>query len=437
MSVLKRTLTIMIVVSLVLSALAVPAYAAESTQEVTIANEVELYSFSAELNSDATQAVVQSPSEEIVSFSNRRSEKNINVQLSGNEDGVFTAEGSISTVKGILEYCASGVLTKVTTESWEGLIGVLAGNASNGSPLTLSIHSIPAQNKYFVFVSLGSVTDVDGDYTYVYGDVFDEMDIMVSTYWNKFAIGNDSEPCAAIQGDGAGVYASASDYNTTYRDIGVGTGTTLSGESIDLCAVSFYSPKRVGPNESAKTYVKVNGNVGNAALYAAGKYVVPGNVETTILSGYCQLGSSSDLNAELSNLDPGDESYNVSIPIPYYTSAGFGTLPWDINIGIYTIKTNLAKHSGSIVYNIASWEHNYSKDVSWTSSGAAATKVGYAGCATLTYHNNQSKDVSFNMVAGGNVKYQYNSYVLGKNYVGSFTANANPVTVAITCDART
>ncbi len=396
-----------------------------------------LFSVSTTLNATATQSVVQSPSDEIVSFSNQRSSQNMTLELFDKGNSRYCAEGTISTIDGVLDYSASGLLLTVNGSDWSGFIGVLSGTLSNNSPMTVSVHCVPASNKYFFFVSTGSVTEESGSETYVYGDVFDEMDYLVDEYWELQEVVQATETSEAIATDGVATCASASDYNPTLRALGVGRGTTNSGAVIDLCAVTFYSPRRVGPNESAKTYVKINGHAGNAAIFAAGAYYIPGNVEASIVNGFCMFGSLNDINVELTHLDPPDEWFNVSIPIPYYTSVtGFGTLPWDFNIGIYTIETEQTKHSGSIVYNTAAWYHNYSKDVSWTSSGAAATQVGYAGYATLTYHNNQDTSVNFSMIAGGNVEYQYRSYVLQKEYVGSFTATAAPVTVSITCDAR-
>ena len=395
-----------------------------------------VFSASTTLNAAATQSVVQSPSAEIVSFSNQRSSQNMTLELFDKGNGGYFAEGTISTVDGALDYSASGLLHTVNGPDWSGLIGVLSGTLSNNSPIAVSVHCAPENNKFFFFVSTGSVTAESGSETYVYGDAFDEMDYLVDEYWALQEVVQATETSETIATDEVTTYASASDYNTTFRALGVGRGK-LGSSSIDLCAVTFYTPKRVGPNESSKVYVKINGHAGNAAKYAARAYVIPGNVQASIVKGFCMFGSAADKYAELTELDPVNESYNVSIPIPFYTSAtGFGMLPWNLNIGIHTIKTERTKFSGSSVYNTAAWYHNYSKDVSWTSSGAVAARTGYAGCATLTYHNNQDTSVNFSMLAGGNVQYQYRSYVLQKEYIGAFTATAAPVSVSITCDAR-
>lgn len=424
-----------IVALLLVSCLLIGSVPAASATELDVSSNV--HSFTVGLNTEATRGVVQNPSEEIVAFTESRSDHNIDVRLSTQEDGSYVAEGHISIARGTFHYSASGVLTEVGVQEWNGIIGVLSGELSDGTSLGISVHSIPDQNKLFLFVSVGNATDENGDETYVFGDVFNEMDYLVERYLCQLPMGDPLGVSNITSDDGIVTFASASDYNTTYRGKTVGQGTTLDGVKYDLCVASFYTPKRVGPNESAKAYVKVNGHTGNAAAYAAGKYVIPGAVTTTILGGTCRFGSLSDLKVELTHLDPQDESFNVSLPIPYYTVAnGFGTLPWSFNIGINTIKTELTRHTGSIVDNTAEWSHNYSKDVSWNSSDPVATQLGYSGCATLTYHNNEDKAVSFSMVAGGSIQYQYSSYVLGKNYVGNFTAYAGAVTVSITCDAR-
>ena len=114
-----------------------------------------MFSVSTTLNATATQSVVQVPSEEIVAFSNQRSAQNMTLEMFDEENGFYSATGSISTVDGLLDYSASGKLLTVSNAEWEGLIGVLSGTLSNNEPMTISVHCIPSNNEYFFFVSTG------------------------------------------------------------------------------------------------------------------------------------------------------------------------------------------------------------------------------------------------------------------------------------------
>ena len=108
-------------------------------------------------------------------------------------------------------------------------------------------------------------------------------------------------------------------------------------------------------------------------------------------------------------MDPGDESWNVEIPIPYYIGGKWGLLPWNLNIGIYTIKAELSKNSGSLINNTAKWNHNHSQNVNWSDDGAAATEKGYAGCCTMSYQYNRNYATTTSVTGSGSLDYSYSS----------------------------
>ena len=328
-----------------------------------------------------------------------------------------------------------GDLLEVETRSGTGLIGYMSGSLSDGTHIGFNLHYIPNTQKIFVYASVGYVTSESDCETYIFGNTFDEMNELVSAFSGMAdeTFGEDEEPVSAAGEDVAPL--AATDYNITYRGIGIGQGELINGNRVDLIATTVYTPKRMGPNEVFKGYVKVNGHNGNAKTYIQGTKLIPGALSAWVTGGTCAMSSPNDNSMEMSNMDPGDDSWNVEIPIPYYVNGVWGVLPWNLNITIYTIKTTLSKNSGSILNNSATWKHNYSENVNWGDSGAAATQKGYAGCCSMSYQYNKSYSTTTSVTGSGSLDYSYSSMYGATSYTGNFSAYSS-VSVNIGIDAR-
>ena len=311
----------------------------------------------------------------------------------------------------------------------------LAKDTSGSYTATGNLHYIPNTQKIFVYASVGYVTSESDCETYIFGNTFDEMNELVSAFSGMAdeTFGEDEEPVSAAGEDVAPL--AAADYNITYRGIGIGQGELINGNRVDLIATTVYTPKRMGPNEVFKGYVKVNGHNGNAKTYIQGTKLIPGALSAWVTGGTCAISSPNDNSMEMSNMDPGDDSWNVEIPIPYYVNGVWGVLPWNLNITIYTIKTTLSKNSGSILNNSATWKHNYSENVNWGDSGAAATQKGYAGCCSMSYQYNKSYSTTTSVTGSGSLDYSYSSMYGATSYTGNFSAYSS-VSVNIGIDAR-
>lgn len=402
---------------------------------VAFAAEKEENAMSVSYNATITNGIVKSPSGINNITDENVAPRNITLSLNQEEDGTYTATGELETNAGIYNYTVAGNLESVSTQGGEGVIGFMSGALENGDHLGMNLHYIPGTNKIFIYATIGYVTDNDDCETYIFGDTFEEMNTLTEAYAELQGDGEVESEVSEADGNEPMPLAAA-DYNVTYRGIGIQQGQLINGEKVDLIATTLYTPKRMGANEVAKGYVKVNGHTGNARIYIQGTKLVPGALSVWASSGTCTISSPKDNYMEMSNMDPGDESWNVELPIPYYINGKWGFLPWNINIGIDTIKTSLTKNEGSKLYNnTAKWNHNYTGDVNWGSDGAAATQKGYAGSCSMSYQYNRSSDYTTSVTGSGTIYYNYLSQYGTTQYTGNFTA-ASSVSVDITIDKR-
>lgn len=386
-------------------------------------------------NAEITNGIVKNSPDVATHNADISDPQDITIQLAKDTSGSYTATGTFTVASNSSEYSVCGDLLEVETRSGTGLIGYMSGSLSDGTHIGFNLHYIPNTQKIFVYASVGYVTSESDCETYIFGNTFDEMNELVSAFSGMAdeTFGEDEEPVSAAGEDVAPL--AATDYNITYRGIGIGQGELINGNRVDLIATTVYTPKRMGPNEVFKGYVKVNGHNGNAKTYIQGTKLIPGALSAWVTGGTCAISSPNDNSMEMSNMDPGDDSWNVEIPIPYYVNGVWGVLPWNLNITIYTIKTTLSKNSGSILNNSATWKHNYSENVNWGDSGAAATQKGYAGCCSMSYQYNKSYPTTTSVTGSGSLDYSYSSMYGATSYTGNFSAYSS-VSVNIGIDAR-
>lgn len=391
--------------------------------------------FSVAYNAEITRGIVKKPSSVAAQNADVPKPQDITIQLVKNANGSYMATGVITAASDSLKYSVSGDLLEVETSTGIGLIGCLTGTLNDGTYIGFNLHHIQGTQKIFVYASVGYVTSESDCETYIFGKTFDEMNELVKAYSKKAneTFGDDGDTSNIISEDIAPL--AASDYNITYRGIGIGKGKLTNGNYIDLIATTIYTPKRMSPNQVFKGYVKVNGHNGNAKTYIKGTKLIPGTLNAWVTGGSCAISSPKNNSMEMSNMDPGNDSWNVEIPIPFYVNGAWGVSPWNLNITIHTIKATLSKNSGSLINNTATWKHNYSKNVNWGSSGAAATKKGYAGCCSMSYLYNKSTSTTTSVTGSGRLNYSYSSTYGTTSYTGNFSVYSS-ISVKIGIDAR-
>lgn len=428
---LQRTMSLILITTMMFL-FSTSAFAVSGSESGCIDGPKE-FQCNAFYNKTISMSILRTYSDTEISFSNDNSPKTITISLMSEDGHYYSARGMITIPDGTLPYSADGLLEFINLSSGNiGAIGNFIGYVGD-SIINLSLHTIPNTEQIFVYVTIGTLGHDSMYQTFVYGELFEAMNELVDVYVNtKEGVVNEKTDLSTLNESTSA--KAASDYNPSYRGIAVGRGTMLNGSTIDLAAATIYSPRRMRTNSSYKSYVKVNGSSGNAYNYVQGTYLIPGALSVWTSSGTCKL-SATDNYFDFSEMDPGDESWAVDLPIPYYVGGSFGWLPWSINIGFSTIRTERTKNSGSLLYyNNALWNHNYSKNIDWGSSGAAATQIGYSGAATTKYYQNRSSDYTSYIYGSGSVSYQYSSMFGATQYTGGFTCDTGSVGVSVVID---
>lgn len=353
--------------------------------------------------------------------------------------------GFIKIANEKIQFHVEGTLKSVNLEDMEGEIGTLSGRLQDTTPIGLTIHAViepisKVVKHLYIYVSIGEITEESLDTVLMFGETFDDMSTLVGANIPAEANMNqstlveiaNSNPAEMIT-DNVTTRAAASDYNPQFRGAVVSRSTCNNGQVVDLALLTFYTPINMKANSLYKLGVKINGHNGNANYYTNYRLAIPGAPSTWVVSGICEIGST-DGYFEMSGMDPQDESYNVEIPVPLYINGGFTFLPWNLNIGINTIKADRYKSDGNPDYNIARWTYNYSTNIDWDSSDPYNTNKGYAGRCLTTYHNNQSLNNYTSLYATGSITYAYSSYFNLHQYSGNYTVSLPVLTVGVIID---
>lgn len=406
-----------------------------STSAWAVHADAAVDGITASYNAEITSGILKNADNATTFTVGERQARNISIRLEKADDGVYTANGEVVIESGAFDYEASGKLLEVETDKGEGLIGYMSGELADGTHIGLNLHHIPETEDIFVYASVGYVTAESDCETYIYGNVFDEMNALVNAFTGVANEEFGTEAISARTVENGIATLAASDYNVSYRGIGIGQGELINGDRVDLIATTIYTPRRMGPNEHFKGYVKVNGHTGNAKIYIQGTKLIPGALSAWVTGGTCSISSPNDSAMEMSDMDPGNESWSVELPIPVYFGGAWTLLPWNLNIGFDTIKATLSKNSGSLINNTARWEHNYSENVNWGDDGAAASETGYAGGCTMSYQHNEDFATTTSVTGSGSLDYSYSSVYGATSYTGNFSAYSSiPVNIGI--DAR-
>ena len=374
----------------------------------------------------------------------------VGAQPTGENDIVaqaYRGEGVISITGAEEEFSVSGNILEVQIDSdTMGLIGNLTGEISSGTFIAITVQTIPTEQKLFAYVSVGFVTYSTNPDVAVFGDWFDEMDILVQALCDKqgktvvateeIDVVNDY---AGIEDGGLSAYTTAvGEGDTQLRTYSSNGMTDEDGIHYDIATLSLYAPVRINPRMNYEFGVKINANLTNARSYAYSQYnMQAGGVWAS--SGMVEMvGESGALN--FLQLDPESESFDATMHVPLENLAQggwiFSFFPVDISVGISGIEAQLLKYGGSNRYNHAKWSHFYSHDVDYGSSGPISSSNGYAGRAVGTWLDDVSSTVCLNFVANGYITFTYNSssYITGDSFIGNFTVRVDDLSTYIYVD---
>ena len=338
------------------------------------------------------------------------------------DDDNYRLTGSIMLHDGLHPFVAEGrVYTVKLSNGTTGLIGSMLGMTSDTKEhLNKTIHALPTEDKLFLFVTSGVISENTNIDTLVFGQEFIERSELVTSFGSRFASDVSMASTSVV----------LSDYNETLRGTGYGAGQLFSGEIVPMSAVTFYTPLRVMPRAKYNTLVKINSHEANALYFTRKYYNFTGFLSTWVSGGTCEIGSNYSF-MEVSQLDPPSKSFNVTIPIPWISSGAFGWSPWSISIPLFGISASREKLSGSNFFNIAKWSHNYSRNVDWAHTGPASTAIGYAGQNSIHYLHNPSTQVTVNMYAKGSISYIFQHQIGATIHSGGFTVATPTISAPI------
>lgn len=360
-------------------------------------------------------------------------------------EGIGTVEGeeafSIVFSGELKSQNVSTVSNGIEDETVDTLIGVLTGCVvETGELITLSIHAIPTKGYSYIFMSVGAVSETETEKIYIFGTVFNEMIEMVNVEPQSVDSVIADEKIIA---DDDGIMAmDLIDYDpifqiTAYSNYQRG----FTNEYLPMVAVTLYSPNRVYCNNVYPAFVKINASNNNMMIYLRGRYY--GVLSASYSRGSCSIyAPSSSINdhVDFSRPDPENDNFNVTLNVPSWAlgklSKVIDIIPITFNILLSTIKVNLSKHSGTLYDNSVVWNHNYSRDLTWTDSSPSETTNGYTGRIMMTYMKNTNAGQMFTISATGQVGFSFSGNDAGVPFNGSGTFKAPIVTKAIYIDSN-
>lgn len=214
-------------------------------------------------------------------------------------------------------------------------------------------------------------------------------------------------------------------------DLNTGSGYVVSllGNYYEYC------------NNVYPAFVKINASNNNMMIYLRGRYY--GVLSASYSRGSCSIyAPSSSINdhVDFSRPDPENDNFNVTLNVPSWAlgklSKVIDIIPITFNILLSTIKVNLSKHSVTLYDNSVVWNHNYSRDLTWTDSSPSETTNGYTGRIMMTYMKKTNAGQMFTISATGQVGFSFSGNDAGVPFNGAGTFKAQIVTKAIYIDSN-
>ena len=358
-------------------------------------------------------------------------------KINCNSPFCFVFNGDLETK--IVDTISNGIDGETTT----AMIGIVTGCViETGERITLSIHAIPEYGYSYIFVSVGTISETETSKTYIFGTVFDEMSQMINTSVVYSTPTNTIADDIVVNPQSQIATTALADYDEQFQ----GTAYSyyrkgLTDEVLPMVAVSLYTPNRVVCNSVYSAYVKINASVNNMLICLKAKYY--GVINASYTSGTCSLYAPADKSTneflKLSDPDPENENFKVTLNVPSWVlgsaSIILDIIPVTFNIYLKTIKVELSKNAGTRYDNKVVWNHNYSRNLTWTDSSPAQTSNGYTGSVDISYRKNENVGQTFTLSATGNVDFSFTGNDAGVPFNGTGTFVAPTITKTIYIDS--
>lgn len=357
-----------------------------------------------------------------------KGEDDFSLSLNKNEDNSYTGTGNILLESGNETYCATGYLKQYILGNGEdAYIGTLSDEIDDGKQiLLLTIHAMPNTDKLFALANISiknGAGDIVENKVYAYGELFDEMNELVSLYNSDNYADEESN---YNENSTSEILVSTSDYNTKFIKTTISSYGTSSGGYYDLIALSAFAPNAMKPNGVYTMYAKINANRTNARSYA-GKFLTVGVVTGIHVDRGTLSMTAKKTGVGFTSQSPEDKTFNVTIPVPYPSGAGVGVKKFTIPIiKVDAELKQVGNYNSDGTTNCAYWYFGGNNDVCWSSDVAPKdTEKAYAGQGYITNFVNSTSNSTCNVSFSGTVVYGYTSQYGATQYTGSFSTSAS------------
>lgn len=246
-------------------------------------NSDNLLTFEGTLNQEMMNAIPESERRSsAIQYADNSSD--FSLKLYANSDDTFTGEGHAKLDNGIVYYSATGKIIEYVLDNGDhAFIGTISEDTTETRTLSLTVHSIPAKNKTFVYVN-EAIRDQNGvivdNKPYIFGELFDEMNQFVPLYSEE--LNSTTEQTDEGNEGMPEPYVTTNDYNSKFIQTVISI-YPQNGTYYQLIALSAFGPSAMTPFGTHYFYAKVNSNYGQARAYA--NYLSPGVVIGTSVTG--------------------------------------------------------------------------------------------------------------------------------------------------------
>lgn len=302
------------------------------------------------------------------------------------------------------EFQATGILEKID----DGTIGLYQGymfpDASDQelqflkmSPqgVLVSIYHVQCKEDNFFTMTIGEISENTNPVVKTFGEQTDKISAIIRESYDKALKEQEKYENIGIQSDNR---ATAVDAIIRYQNGGI-----IYGNNINLGVMSLYHANELKNQSSMTTLIKINTNTEGANEYATDYFNVSSDYEVSSLAtriGMTITSSKDELHVVLGSESPTSGQQTITIPIPYKTGDGVGTI--NRTFTMMSISTQIS--GGNFGTKNIAWAINHAYGLQGL-DGNNSTRTGMAGNVSYQYEGNVTSPLIATLTAKGYITY--------------------------------